>query len=127
MTSEFNRFFKSKNLASTYKPTFLKCLLDIGDYENDEGSQWVHQKQNQYELLVQRGISRQNSDEAAKYFKDNRLYIAAMDNILTASDNRLRKLNQISIVSNFLPVIIFSVTGFIIVLHTLSAVLNLLG
>ena len=50
MTSEFNRFFKSKNLASTYKPTFLKCLLDIGDYENDEGSQWVHQKQNQYEV-----------------------------------------------------------------------------
>ena len=55
----------------------------------------ILQKQNQYELLVQRGISRQNSDEAAKYFKDNRLYIAAMDNILTASDNRLRKLNQI--------------------------------
>ena len=50
MTSEFNRFFKSKNLASTYKPTFLKCLLDIGDYENDEGSQWVNQKQNQYEV-----------------------------------------------------------------------------
>ena len=48
--SEFNRFFKSKNLASTYKPTFLKCLLDIGDYENDEGSQWVNQKQNQYEV-----------------------------------------------------------------------------
>ena len=55
----------------------------------------ILQKQNQYELLVQRGISRQNSDEAAKYFKDNQLYIAAMDNILTASDNRLRKLNQI--------------------------------
>ena len=55
----------------------------------------ILQKQNQYELLVQRGISRQNSDEAAKYFKDNQLYIAAMDNILTWSDNKLRKLNQI--------------------------------
>ena len=48
--SEFNRFFKSRNMAATLKPTFLKCLLDIGDYENDEGSQWVNQKQNQYEV-----------------------------------------------------------------------------
>ncbi|NDB92983.1 MAG: hypothetical protein EB167_09905, partial [Nitrososphaeria archaeon] len=39
--SEFNRFFSSKSLASTYKPTFLKCLLDLGDYKLDEGSQWV--------------------------------------------------------------------------------------
>ena len=41
MISEFNRFFSSKSLASTYKPTFLKCLLDLGDYRTDEGSQWV--------------------------------------------------------------------------------------
>ncbi|NDF25710.1 MAG: hypothetical protein EB149_06990 [Thaumarchaeota archaeon] len=41
MISEFNRFFSSKSLASTYKPTFLKCLLDLGDYKLDEGSQWV--------------------------------------------------------------------------------------
>lgn len=41
MVSEFNRFFSSKSLASTYKPTFLKCLLDLGDYKPDEGSQWV--------------------------------------------------------------------------------------
>jgi len=41
MISEFNRFFSSKSLASTYKPTFLKCLLDLGDYKEDEGSQWV--------------------------------------------------------------------------------------
>lgn len=41
MISEFNRFFSSKTLASTYKPTFLKCLLDLGDYRPDEGSQWV--------------------------------------------------------------------------------------
>ena len=41
MISEFNRFFSSKTLASTYKPTFLKCLLDLGDYKEDEGSQWV--------------------------------------------------------------------------------------
>lgn len=41
MISEFNRFFSSKSLASTYKPTFLKCLLDLGDYKPDEGKQWV--------------------------------------------------------------------------------------
>jgi len=37
MISEFNRFFKKQSLASTYKPTFVKCLLDLGDYENYEG------------------------------------------------------------------------------------------
>ena len=41
MTSEFNRFFSSKTLASTYKPTFVKCLLDLGDFQKDEGEQWV--------------------------------------------------------------------------------------
>jgi len=41
MISEFNRFFKKQSLASTYKPTFVKCLLDIGDYENHEGRNWV--------------------------------------------------------------------------------------
>lgn len=39
--SEFNRFFLSKTLASTYKPTFLKCLLDLGNYKDDEGQKWV--------------------------------------------------------------------------------------
>jgi len=38
---EFNNFFKRKSLASTYKPTLLKCLLDLGDHNGDEGSQWV--------------------------------------------------------------------------------------
>ena len=55
----------------------------------------ILQKQNQFEILTQRGISRQDSDEAAKYFKDNQLYITVMDGLLTLSDNRLRKLNQI--------------------------------
>lgn len=41
MISEFNRFFSSRTLASTYKPTFLKCLLDLADYKQDEGAQWV--------------------------------------------------------------------------------------
>lgn len=41
MISELNRFFSSRSLASTYKPTFLKCLLDLGDYREDEGSQWI--------------------------------------------------------------------------------------
>jgi len=47
MISEFNRFFSSKTLASTYKPTFLKCLLDLGDYKEDEGGQWVTSKGNE--------------------------------------------------------------------------------
>ena len=33
--SEFNRFFSSKTLASTYNPTLMKCLLDIGDSEEN--------------------------------------------------------------------------------------------
>jgi len=44
MTKQFNRFFSSKSLASTYKPTFVKCLLDLGDFRDDEGSQWVEEK-----------------------------------------------------------------------------------
>jgi len=48
MTSEFNRFFSSKSLASTYKPTFVKCLLDTGDYTSDEGSQWVEKRENDF-------------------------------------------------------------------------------
>ena len=48
--SELNRFFKSKKMAATLKPTFLKCLLDIGDCKQEEGSQWVHQTQNDYEV-----------------------------------------------------------------------------
>ena len=44
-TEEINRFFKKQSLASTYKPMFLKCLLDLGDYEEEEGGQWV-KKQN---------------------------------------------------------------------------------
>jgi hypothetical protein len=41
MISEFNRFFLSQSTASTYKPTFLKCLLDIGDCKSDEGKEWI--------------------------------------------------------------------------------------
>ncbi len=37
MTEQFNNFFKRKSLASTYKPTLLKGLLDLGDYNKDEG------------------------------------------------------------------------------------------
>jgi len=35
--SEFNRFFKKQSLANTYKPTFVKCLLDIRDCQKLEG------------------------------------------------------------------------------------------
>jgi len=45
MISEFNRFFKKQSLASTYKPTFVKCLLDLGDFENSEGDEWVEEKE----------------------------------------------------------------------------------
>jgi hypothetical protein len=55
----------------------------------------ILQKQNQFKILTTRAISRQDSDESAKYFKDNQLYIAVMKDILTLSDNRLRRLNQI--------------------------------
>ena len=37
-------------MAATLKPTFFKCLLDIGDHEDDEGSQWINQTQNHYEV-----------------------------------------------------------------------------
>ena len=52
MISEFNRFFKSKSLASTYKPTLVKCLLDLADYASDEGSQWVVQKGDTYTVDI---------------------------------------------------------------------------
>ena len=41
IVSEFNRFLKKQSLASTYKPMFAKCLLDLGDFDKDEGGQWV--------------------------------------------------------------------------------------
>ena len=49
-TNEFNRFFLSKSLASTYKPTLLKCLLDLADYSENEGSQWVKQTNDSLEV-----------------------------------------------------------------------------
>jgi len=55
----------------------------------------ILQKQNQYKILTGRGVSRQNSDESAKYFKENQLYITVMDDLLRISDTRIRKLNQI--------------------------------
>ena len=48
--NEINRFFLSKSLASTYKPTFLKCLLDLADYSQDEGSQWIKQTDDSFEV-----------------------------------------------------------------------------
>jgi len=60
--SEFNRFFLSKSLASTYKPTFLKCLLDLGDYKKDEGEK----KKNKLfaKSLIQKG---KNPDRSLQY------------------------------------------------------------
>lgn len=48
MSLEFNKFFKRHSLASTYKPMLAKCLLDLGDYEKDEGSQWVKKQGDAY-------------------------------------------------------------------------------
>jgi hypothetical protein len=48
MSVEFNRFFKSKSLASTYKPTLLKCFLDLADYQVDEGGKWIKEKNDTY-------------------------------------------------------------------------------
>lgn len=48
--SEFNRFFSSKTLASTYKPTLMKCLLDIGDCKEDEGQKWIKDNDNSLEV-----------------------------------------------------------------------------
>ena len=38
---EFERFFHSNSMVSTFKPMFLKALVDLGDFKEDEGSQWV--------------------------------------------------------------------------------------
>ena len=38
---EFERFFHSNSMVATYKPMFLKALLDLGDFKKDEGNQWV--------------------------------------------------------------------------------------
>ncbi|ALI37229.1 hypothetical protein NMY3_03042 [Candidatus Nitrosocosmicus oleophilus] len=43
----FNSFFNNEKLSSTYKPVFLKALLDISDYDDDFtgrkpiGHQWI--------------------------------------------------------------------------------------
>ncbi len=39
--NEMERFFQKTNMVSTYKPMFLKALLDLGDFKESEGSQWV--------------------------------------------------------------------------------------
>ncbi len=39
--NEMERFFQKTNMVSTYKPMFLKALLDLGDFKEHEGSQWV--------------------------------------------------------------------------------------
>ncbi|MGQ0795196.1 MAG: HNH endonuclease [Nitrosopumilaceae archaeon] len=43
---EFNRFFNKRTLASTYKPYFLKSILELTEFENNSnspfpGKQWV--------------------------------------------------------------------------------------
>ena len=32
---EFERFFHSNSMVATYKPMFLKALLDLGDFKRD--------------------------------------------------------------------------------------------
>lgn len=46
--NEFERFFRSNSMVSTYKPMFLKALLDIGDFKEEEGSQWVKENVDHY-------------------------------------------------------------------------------
>ncbi len=40
----FNDFFKKGNMASTYKPVFLRALTDIGKYDDHNliGREWIH-------------------------------------------------------------------------------------
>lgn len=48
--NEMERFFQKTNMVSTYKPMFLKALLDLGDFKEDEGSQWVKDKDKNLEV-----------------------------------------------------------------------------
>lgn len=48
--NEFERFFRSNSKVSIYKPLFLKSLLDLGDFKEKEGSQWI--KDNGDSLIV---------------------------------------------------------------------------
>jgi len=45
---EFNKFFKTRNMASTYKPFFLKCILELTDYDKQlghfHGKEWIEIK-----------------------------------------------------------------------------------
>ncbi|KEQ56388.1 HNH endonuclease protein [Marine Group I thaumarchaeote SCGC RSA3] len=50
MIEQFNQFFNKQSLASTYKPTFVKCLLDIGDCNDSEGKEWVEDKEEHYNV-----------------------------------------------------------------------------
>ena len=47
--NRFNSFFNNEKLSSTYKPVFLKSLLDISDYDDSTGirlvgHQWIEKK-----------------------------------------------------------------------------------
>ncbi len=50
MIEQFNLFFNKPTLASTYKPTFVKCLLDIGNCKDDEGKEWVEDNGKYYNI-----------------------------------------------------------------------------
>lgn len=50
MSLEFNQFFKRQRLSSTYKPMLAKCLLDLGDYDKNEGGQWVKKDEDVYTI-----------------------------------------------------------------------------
>ena len=54
--SRFNSFFNNEKLSSTYKPVFLKSLLDISDYDDTIGSrliighQWIEKNGEQLRI-----------------------------------------------------------------------------
>ena len=51
--TRFNSFFNSEKLSSTYKPIFLKSLLDISDYQDPNrliGSQWIEDNDEQLQI-----------------------------------------------------------------------------
>lgn len=66
----FNRFFKKHHMSSTYKPVFLRSLLDIGDYNPASGKrlvgeEWLEHKDGR--LLVDLNFI---ASRFAKYYWD---------------------------------------------------------
>lgn len=70
---EFKHFFKTRNMASTYKPFFLKCILELTDYDGKlghfHGKQWIEKKEDGLQVNLEFIASRFGLEYWDHHFK----------------------------------------------------------